>query len=781
MTNNILVCGYYYRCNLGDDLFMQACRDLFPAYHLNFIDIEKVNAVDVALSQHVIVGPGDVLNDWFASYFYPLLKNSRNYKMCLGAGVSYTDCLQRDYIQVFDDIYLRGKKDLPILSRKVGSQHCGAIPDIVFSYNIELIPDKREEKKVACFLVGSLLESKAFMFTLNLYLRHLLELGYRIELLTMHAEEDDKINQDVIETFAEYGEQIIYHSFLSQNEFLYKLNYFSFAICVRFHAHILCTMYGIPFVSLPITRKCKIYNMELPAGCDHHAMIKYDATYKVINFDYKQAVQEFTYLTEHRQQISEKLMNYSALCKNFFSSNFLQKRLSNAKKREIFPSRMELVNYHKIHDKYKNLASDSLEGKMSGQEIDNLVDHICYDLTLDATNEYIYGMRQNIRKEHDLLEMIKWVYEDYQQKKGLKPLNLNFIKQDSYRGIHRAGWQYAADSLYCAHHYAGTYVDIYCDRTFGWGSKVLETDGVIPYTNSWIGFFHHTFESEFSIYNNMKNVINNPLFAISLMHCKGIFTLSEYLAKQIRQALSDLGYDNILVEVLRHPTIFPKEKFTVEKYMNNEKKRLVNIGSWYRNPVSIYTLPANAQFEYTVLKGKYMEANFPFETLDIHKDDHGNYVIENNIWTRYLAKYINGLPAEHPLHQLPAGPLKLESIAQYLGKVEVLDLLPNEQYDDLLCSNVVFLHLIDASAINTLIECIVRATPLVINRIEPTEEALGVDYPLFFTDLAEVPSLLSNEKILAAHEYLKNKVDLEAYRLETFIHDFFHSRIYEGL
>jgi hypothetical protein len=69
---------------------------------------------------------------------------------------------------------------------------------------------------------------------------------------------------------------------------------------------------------------------------------------------------------------------------------------------------------------------------------------------------------------------------------------------------------------------------------------------------------------------------------------------------------------------------------------------------------------------------------------------------------------------------------------------------------------VVFIELIAAVANNTIVECIARNTPVVVNRLAGPVDYLGGDYPLFFNDLCEVEGLLTEERILAAHKHLKN-------------------------
>ena len=79
-----------------------------------------------------------------------------------------------------------------------------------------------------------------------------------------------------------------------------------------------------------------------------------------------------------------------------------------------------------------------------------------------------------------------------------------------------------------------------------------------------------------------------------------------------------------------------------------------------------------------------------------------------------------------------------------------------KEYDEYLKNNIVFVDLFDAAANNTVLECIIRHTPIIINKIEGVVDYLGEDYPLYFNDISEVNSLLTYENIFNAHFYLKN-------------------------
>jgi hypothetical protein len=90
-----------------------------------------------------------------------------------------------------------------------------------------------------------------------------------------------------------------------------------------------------------------------------------------------------------------------------------------------------------------------------------------------------------------------------------------------------------------------------------------------------------------------------------------------------------------------------------------------------------------------------------------------------------------------------------------------------EEYDDYLTKNIVFIDLFDSAANNTVLECIVRNTPIILNRTPGVLEYLGANYPLFFDSLDQVQSLLSVDKLTAAHNYLKN-MDKHTFTLDYF-------------
>lgn len=76
------------------------------------------------------------------------------------------------------------------------------------------------------------------------------------------------------------------------------------------------------------------------------------------------------------------------------------------------------------------------------------------------------------------------------------------------------------------------------------------------------------------------------------------------------------------------------------------------------------------------------------------------------------------------------------------------------------------------SACNTLIECVIRNTPIIINRLEGVEEIVGTDYPLFYDNLVEASEIITDiNRLKKGYEYLV-KLDKTNLKIETFLSNF---------
>lgn len=292
-------------------------------------------------------------------------------------------------------------------------------------------------------------------------------------------------------------------------------------------------------------------------------------------------------------------------------------------------------------------------------------------------------------------------------------MGIQWVNDDFEVVVHRSGWKDTINSLkthiQCADKLANVdlIIDVYLDTSFHWRKTTYKELGVIPYKKPWIGFMHHTTSGP----NNSRDLLNDPDFKSSLPHCLCLVVLSEYLKTCLKPLVP-----NTIIHVLTHPTEIPSEKFRLQLYSTNRKKRLLHVGSWMRN-VEKY-LQVDTALVKTVLGGKQ---NF-----------HQEYKASN-------------------------------------PSVEFMSWLDNEDYDKILTENIVCIFLRDASAINTVIECIVRHTPIILNRLPALEELLGKDYPLFVDSHSQVTTVLKNSKLIQ-----KGYIHLESMNKTKFTFDHFN-------
>jgi hypothetical protein len=333
-------------------------------------------------------------------------------------------------------------------------------------------------------------------------------------------------------------------------------------------------------------------------------------------------------------------------------------------------------------------------------------------------------------------EVIKLIFETYNvstidycpEFHGDKKLivNMNYINQDNYSRDHRCGWSYVVQGLENLdtlnnNKPANILLDTCVDRTFMWGSNIMKNAKIIPYESPWIGFIHHTF------YKGNNTILESQEFQESLKHCKCLITFSSYLKEQLQKDLKNIKVINLI-----HPTEIVGNVFTMDKFKANSEKKIVQIGGWLRNINSISELELPKNNNLDIQKAVLENFHDKCVTNDLCTSGGGN---------------------------------------EYDGSVEIINHLNNKDYDKLLSQNLVFLDLYDTSVNNTVIECIVRNTPLIINRHPALIELLGKEYPGFYDNLKDAGSKIHIKKIVEIYTYLK-KIDKTPFALDYFLNSF---------
>lgn len=252
----------------------------------------------------------------------------------------------------------------------------------------------------------------------------------------------------------------------------------------------------------------------------------------------------------------------------------------------------------------------------------------------------------------------------------------------------------------------GVLFDDFVERSFSY-NPIGET-----YSEPWVGIFHHPPNMPYftSPAQRHENIFELPIWQESVRHLRLAIALSRYSEQSLAARLS------VPTAVVYHPTGSPGLTWSPAAYLANTDKELLQIGWYLRNTRAIHQLPQ----------------------------------LEGHRKVRLLVKahWISGYDERVRTHWELSGKRK------EIGFVVDRPYVGHEQYDELLSRNIVFMEVFDASANNVVVECIARNTPLIVNRHPAVVEYLTEDYPLFFDDLADVPQLLDDESILAAHRYL---------------------------
>lgn len=297
-----------------------------------------------------------------------------------------------------------------------------------------------------------------------------------------------------------------------------------------------------------------------------------------------------------------------------------------------------------------------------------------------------------------------------------KKLNLSTCKGWNH---HRSGWNSCLDYLKLLHNECGVMVVDSIEKIISQKIQINE-----PY----IGFSHNTIshndyiKNQYGFYGNfdLNYIVNSEIWKENIKYCLGLFTMCSKTTDFLNQFIQ--------TETVHHITDFCKIKFSMENFLNNKDKRIYMIGHWMRNFSMFYKL--NSIYKKTIIIDNL---NF----FDYNK------IINRKDTTMFYEERCS-----------------------------------NNAYDNLLSCNLVFLNLFDCTACNTILECIERTTPILINRLFCCEEYLGKDYPFFYDNIDEASEKISNiDCIYDAHNYLK---DIKICH-KKFVDTIYNSKIYKNI
>lgn len=808
---NMFVLGFYDRGNLGDECYKTSFRRIFKNYNLRFQCSDDTLCIPPD-TDIVVVGGGDVINTYFMSKILLLLRQHTGPVYAFSVGIPYeSDGLK--YLHVFDHVFLRNKHDYDLACKEIGTENVSYCPDasMALPTSIQGISFGIAAKKIGVCLAQPLFnkDPDRLLESLCEGLSRLPD-GLEIHLLPFNTSENEResdtyINKKAHALLCSLGLNVYNREELTTTTKMQKaVASMDLMVCMRYHSVMFSVLQKRRFLPIYTSNKIDhvlkdlvpppVHTYKLPSDeHDYPVMIDSDLFFSKI----KAALNDTSSVPGFKNADFREAARLICIGKK---KKLMIKNSIDKFEHVLLNCKRVLTHYLGTID-YETVLYQKGRMPIEKHKPEDVARLITYVITGYVQNDYVWGLSHNLQKDgFCLFDAIDYIWKDMNQTRDMFVnssehyypslnierkvfVNLDYIFQNNFASYHRSGWAYAIGGLmnidgHSLDRHPRLLLDTYVDRSFHWGLDTLCEIGILPYKQPWLGFVHHTFDETHSTYN-CQEMFKNPVFLESLKSCKGLISLTCYLAGQLKKALENAGFAKVSVNVVYHPMEFVQNMFTMDRFLKNKDKKVVQIGAWLRNPYGIYDLPLYKEwknpmgFRKCALKGKDMNQYFKPNTLfnDIeallireynteYKNDNeesiGRVCRDSMCRPNGVNKYCRGL---------------YDTIIQKDNSVSVLEKLNNDEYDALLSENVVFLDLVDCSAVNTVLEILVRNTPLIVNRHPAVEEILGKHYPGFYANLTDAASMLGDpKKISDMTNYLK-KLDKTRYRLDSFVND----------
>lgn len=789
----VMVLGWYDRDNLGDECYREAFRLLFS--NVVFACTDKVDAIPPDVDV-VVCGGGDIVNPFFMAKIGRLLKTFDG--PCYAVSVGIPFAVDASLLSVFDHVFVRSAADYEVAVSAVPPQNVSRMPDLSWLLQQKYAPSLKAQplrKRVGVCLAQPAFHDVATSLTdaiIQLVRRLCAEHDVHLLAFNTHEENasecDYVINDKICKALPNEKHLTNVRGVRDRDAMMAYIASMDVVLCMRYHAIQYSLQAGKPFAAIYTTKK--VHSLLSDAGRSEYGYrLPVDGSCKPTALDVDRACDLVaTALSQPRTPWIPSVDVVSIY-------DVINKRVRGTC-RFVLPSCDSLeATFQRVNEYLTRLKRLT---PSDPADVEAVARTVCFAITKRVSSPYVWGMTENMRSPaFDMRAAIEWVWADCASERPrpveVPPptgpidvtIDMSYFVQDDFKAYHRSGWSACLTALMrldtsVTHRNPCIRVDGYVDRTFLWGASPLKVAGVIPYVDPWIGFVHHTFNDTFGA-NNCRALFESPEFLESLASCRALIVLSEYLAAQMREALDRVGAGRVPVRVIYHPMEQVQDVFTLEKFNANECRKVINVGAWLRNPYAIYELPLDETWHNpfhvhkAILRGKDMGSSaepgwlMPFleDDLQCRGTLEGRPVVGMCRPAVGMCRSTGraDMPENHHLVGM------VDMLRRQHDSVQVLERLDNDAYDRLLSKNIVFLNLIDASACNTVMECLMRHTPLLVNRHPAVVEILGLNYPGYYENLQHAAEMLADRNaILAMHVHMAEQ-DKTPFTMETFVQE----------
>jgi hypothetical protein len=334
-------------------------------------------------------------------------------------------------------------------------------------------------------------------------------------------------------------------------------------------------------------------------------------------------------------------------------------------------------------------------------------------------------------------------------------------------------------------------IDTFLDKTFLWNERTKD----LVYEDAWIGVIHHPP----NVPNSCYELLLNENLRNSLKTCLGLIVLSDYLSDCIKSFVlnhADVFPRFPIVHVLRHPIALHLPPSLRGQF---RKKILIHVGQHARDYENFYRISCPLFNKYFLTNDYFL----PFHVCENQDNLNDRPTLRSRLSNWISTRRLDTLRAAEnwyfyssfsfflriPFHPLPNPPTPpnpfpfrrpLQNVDDYGNlifprhckhqKCRALRRVRTTEYIQILRESIVYIHLIDASAVNTVLECVVTGTPLIVNRHPAIVEILTPNYPLYADDVVQAEELLASGNMEVFHRasaFMKS-INLDEYRWDSF-------------
>lgn len=448
--------------------------------------------------------------------------------------------------------------------------------------------------------------------------------------------------------------------FKSIEELLHQIQQHDYCVCTTYLSHILSWIANRPFISYSRTDKVKFLLNDLDFSFENSInpltptpIPRSKGPLDVISIT-DSVVSKLQWLSQNATEIKKTLDFYHLLYQSVLQQSTLNNLLNWISKRRVLINPVQypdLDTIYKMTRKYmvQKAKCDpewTVDSTIEPEQAFVVADLACTKITGVPGSKYLSTFINVLTVQPgQLRNLIDKVAESHSKQRRLASINLNYVDQGGFNGMHRWGWEGVLGLLQQFSNPNGALFDTFLDRTFCWCHPTYKELGIVPYEMPWGGVIHHPFSDRYTSHSAVT-MFQNPDFISSLHTCRVIVCLTEYLARQCRDRLIRLGFKDLPVISLLHPTELSTVVFNDELYIAKTNRRILQIGAWYRNTFSIYVAETPPGYVKSVLIGLKMENYYPAETMILTRNlietyaEGGSTPVGSNRWLMFCCQYI---------------------------------------------------------------------------------------------------------------------------------------------